>query len=93
MRQTIWKFPVTVEDEFSVPMPPGAKVLSVHMQHGEPCMWAIVNSDSEVRETRHFCVRGTGHRLTGVEGRFVGTFLMREGALVFHLFERTGDLL
>ena len=84
--QTIWKFPVPVEDYFEVTMPVGAEVLSVQTQGGIPVMWAVVDSEFDV-EVRGFCLRGTGHPLDGDEGRFVGSFQLLGGSLVYHLFE------
>lgn len=42
---------------------------------------------SEKGVTRVFVMRGTGHRFTGEEGRYVGTFQLDGGAFVGHLFE------
>jgi len=84
--QRIYKYPVRFDDTFEVLMPRGAVVLSVATQDDHPQMWARVDP-AQPMLTRRFHLRGTGHPLTGEEGRFIGTFLMRSGALVFHLFE------
>jgi hypothetical protein len=84
---TIYKYPAPIDDEFTVEMPRGAQVLSVAIQDGIPCMWALVNP-KEPLESRRFHWRGTGHP-ANLMGRFVGTVLMHGGALVFHLFEAT----
>ena len=84
--QTIWKFPVSVDDYFEVTMPIGSKVLSVQTQRGLPAMWAAVDSEADV-ETRGFCLRGTGHPLDSTESRFIGSFQLYGGNLVYHLFE------
>jgi hypothetical protein len=84
--RTIWKFEIPVADSFGVGMPMGAEVLCVQVQRGFPHIWAIVD-DQEVRSVvRMFCVRGTGHEL-GEVGKYVGTFQVHGGELVFHLFE------
>lgn len=82
----IYKYPVSVLDTFEVLMPRGAFVLGVAVQHERPQMWARVDT-SQPMLPRRFHLRGTGYPLTGGEGRFVGSFLMHDGALVFHLFE------
>ncbi len=87
MSRTIYKYPVQLEDEFTVSMPFAACVLSVGMQREEPFLWASLDTE-DVDIERAFVVRGTGHALTGTEGRFIGTFQMRGGSLVFHLFEK-----
>jgi len=84
---TIWKFDVQATDTFTLEMPRGAKVLSVHNQGENVCMWAEV-SPGEPKEPRTFRTCGTGHDIPADENRnFIGTFLLHGGALVFHLFE------
>lgn len=84
---TIWKFDVPATDTFTLEMPRGAKVLSVHSQGEKVCMWAEV-SPGEPKELRTFRTYGTGHDISGDENRsFIGTFLLHGGAFVFHLFE------
>jgi hypothetical protein len=84
---TIYKYVLPINDEPMILMPKGANILSVQTQHGEPHIWVEVNPDAPVIE-RYFCLRGTGHSLRGNEGRFVGTFLVRDDDLVFHLYEQ-----
>lgn len=87
---TIWKFPVPVNDRFTVNMPRNARPLSVQVQHNDVCMWALVDPTAPVVR-REFRVFGTGHPvdLSGGSqtGAFVGTFQVYGGDLVFHLFD------
>ncbi len=87
MNKTIHKYEVTIVDSCVRQLPEGAVVLSVHVQRGTPFMWAEVDPAAPFVE-RRFELRGTGHPLDGSEGRFVGTFLIRDDSLVFHLYER-----
>jgi hypothetical protein len=83
----VWKFEVE-PDEFELAMPRGARVLSVGMQRERVQMWALVDPSAPV-EQRRFRMAGTGHPIKDPEElRFVGTFQVHGGALVFHLFER-----
>ena len=83
---TIWKFPVIITDLFELEMPAGAEILSVQIQNGVPQLWAVVDENAK-KVFRTFYVRGTGHSTDGLEhAKFVGTFQMCSGALVFHLF-------
>lgn len=83
----IFKYPVEMVDDPKIAMPRGALVLSVQAQGDMPQVWALVD-DQRPLETRSFKLRGTGHAADDVEGsRFIGTFQMKGGALVFHLFE------
>ena len=87
--RTIFKYPVQIADQFDVEMPAGASVLSVQVQGDQPQMWVAVDTEARVVR-RAFAVRGTGHPLQRDVGRFVGTFQMLGGALVFHLFDIDG---
>lgn len=89
--KTIWKFPIPCEDIFKLDLPLGAKVLTVQTQIGTPCIWVLV--DPEMEETPYwFRLAGTGHPLDPVESEtYVGTFQLRDGALVFHLFQLPGS--
>jgi hypothetical protein len=89
-RATIWKFKITIDDEFEILLPAGSRILDVQAQGGtSPCIWALVDPVA-APEPRRFRLAGTGHTLDDPETlAFIGTFQLRGGALVFHLFERT----
>lgn len=83
--KTVYKYPVPFGDEVTVEIPVFAKILHLNMQHGEPCIWALVDSDEKPAK-RRFMWRGTGHNADGV-GHYVGTIIVEGGQFVFHLFE------
>jgi len=86
---TIWKYQIPIEDSFRLELPEGATVLSVQTQREEACLWALCDENAQ-GVFRTFELRGTGHAAKGLQdARFIGTFQMRGGALVFHLFETT----
>lgn len=76
------------EDYFSLPLPKGAKILSVQEQGDEPQIWALVDSNAP-EEKRNFLLVGTGHPIKeNPEAlNFIGTFQIDGGAYVGHLFE------
>ena len=77
------------EGAFALDMPAGARVILAGQQHGEFCVWAIVDPD-RVPERREFLLRGTGHPLpTNVV--HIGSFLQNEGEFVWHLFAPKDD--
>lgn len=82
--KTIWKFPLRVDDAQTFDMPQGAEVLSVQLQRGQPCAWAIVD-DSKPLSPVTIQMRGTWHPLGSV-GKHVGTFQLHGGDIVFHAF-------
>jgi hypothetical protein len=89
MIRRVYKYPLRVEDETWVTMPFDAKVLAVQEQHGEPYLWALVFPSGPPCE-RRFRLAGTGHDIVWQENMVHrGTFQLRGGALVFHLFEYT----
>lgn len=91
----IWKFPIPIEDEFSLQIPAKATVLTVQVQKGTPCVWVLMNElDAKANMVgRQFRLYGTGNPVDDDPGRYIGTFQVHGGELVFHLFELTGESL
>lgn len=89
-RLTVWKYPLAMETQPTVEMPVGAEILHVGEQYGRLCLWALVNTSAPVTR-RRFLVAGTGHDVpaSASRGRFIGTALMHDGGLVFHVWEAT----
>jgi hypothetical protein len=87
--KTIHKYPIKIEDHFTVMMPWHAQILCVQVQRDEPFIWALVDTRNSL-VTRHFLLRGTGHDASEVainDAKYVGTFQLHGGDLVFHLFD------
>lgn len=91
MKRVIWKFRFDVTDKPKITMPVGARILCVNVQGGQPYVWAEIDNVDAAEiptETRRFRMLGTGHEFDpGEAGRYIGTFLMHEGYLVFHMYE------
>jgi hypothetical protein len=83
--RTIHKYPLELGEETAVALPEGAEVLCVQTQGGVPQLWVAVDPEARLIP-RRFRVRGTGHPL-GQVGKYIGTFQMADGKLVFHVFE------
>lgn len=86
--KTVFKYLLKVDDYQTVTMPRGAQILTVQAQRDIPCIWALVETDSEPEE-RYFRMAGTGHRMSEKDKflRYIGTFQIMQGELVFHIFE------
>lgn len=84
----IYKYTISITDAVELDLPHGAEVLSVLNQREDLVLYAVVDPDESVIETRHFVVRGTGHRFSGNEGAFIGTVSFQGGSLIFHVFHR-----
>jgi hypothetical protein len=83
----IWKWTLTITDLQSLEMPHGAKIITVQVQHGEPQLWALCDENAE-KEKRNIAIYGTGNPVPDVPGTYIGTFQVRDGLLVFHVFDK-----
>lgn len=87
--QTIWKFPVPTTGEGAVlEMPQHAEILTVQTQGKaeRPELWALVDPSADT-ELRTFRTYGTGHPIDDEAGRYVATYQLHGGGLIFHVFE------
>lgn len=90
MTKTIWKYELDITGVQSIQMPKDAEILCVQAQNGKPCLWALVNPVAE-KETIGLFTYGTGH-IVPTEPyvhRYIGTYQLEDGALVFHVFSFT----
>lgn len=87
--KTIYKYETYVDDKVIITMPAGAKILAVQSQNNIPCIWAEVETEAPT-EDRIFEFFGTGQALNSVgnKRKYIGTFQLSGGMLVFHLFEK-----
>ncbi len=83
----IWKFDLETTDVQTVAMPRGAEILAVQTQRDKPKVWAIVDPGQQ-NEHRSFRIVGTGHEFIRDDLRYIGTYQLMEGSLVFHVFEQ-----
>lgn len=83
----IYKYSLPVQDEVMLELPVNADILTVQMQAGKPCIWAMVDPSSK-SEWRYFRIFGTGHEMKDSDCLlYIGTFQMLDGSLVFDAFE------
>lgn len=87
--KTIFKYPIyKIEDEISINLPSGAKILSAQIQREILCIWALIDTDNPL-SLRIFRIIGTGHHIDDENKLiYINTFQMNNGKLVFHLFEK-----
>lgn len=87
MSLTIWKFPLAfLGGVHSIDMPKRSTVLTAQVQHGDVCLWAIVEPNA-IKEPRKFYIVGTGHEMPERVGRYIGTVQQMDGMLIWHIFE------
>jgi hypothetical protein len=88
MKQAIWKFELEVKEEQTITAPPFIP-LTVQVQNGKPCLWAIVAVDMEKGHTP-IIMRGTGWEQDdekldmATKLRYLGTVQL--GSFVWHYF-------
>lgn len=85
----IWKFALSISGEQCVVMPRGAEILCVQMQHNQPQLWALCDPGQPNGAPRTISIHGTGNNVPDNPGRYIGTFQMSGGALIWHAFEVT----
>lgn len=90
MNNTIWKYELKVTDHNRLELPKGANILCVQLQHGQPCLWAEVNSKEQEKEVRLIETFGTGHKLDSSPRKYISTYQLQNGSLVFHVYEYLG---
>jgi hypothetical protein len=86
----VYKYEVPFEDEVRVSdLPPRgyAELLTVQVQRGVLCVWALVDLTHKGPKGRTLYVVGTGHPMPRHHGAYVGTVQTNDGGLVFHVFD------
>lgn len=88
----IWKYPLYVQDVQTVEMPDEADILTIQVQGDAPYIWAMVNPDAPLNP-RKIRIYGTGHPVDPnlSAERYIGTFQLKNGSLVLHVFDITTD--
>lgn len=84
--QAIWKYELSVVDYQELEMPWVYKCLSVQLQYGRICLWALVSTDKQSKTKRGFRIYGTGHEHQEIEGEYIGTVVVEDTASVWHVF-------
>lgn len=89
MMQRVFKYPLHATGEQSVPLPHGAQILCVQTQRGTPCLWALIDDTAPTGVYRTITIYGTGQPIYRSPGKYIGTFQINDGSLVFHVFDDT----
>jgi hypothetical protein len=86
--RVVWKHPLVVTDDQIIYLPDGAEILTVQMQGETPTIWFLCDPDAPT-VPREILIFGTAHAIRDdiTTDRYIGTFQMYDGGLVFHVFE------
>ena len=84
----IYKYPLEITDTQFVELPLGAEILTAQMHGGQLCLWAVVNTLPEaVKKNRRIEIIGTCNPMPTGDLKYISTFQMMGGGLIFHVFE------
>lgn len=85
--KAVWKYAVDPLDQTVIDMPRGAEVLKAGLQNGALTLWAMVDPDARLVPHK-FAIAGTGHPREDLDDAdYVGTVLLLQDTLVFHIFD------
>lgn len=86
MSKAVWKYELQLDTQLQMPV--GAEILTVGVQHERICLWAKVDVNAP-KAPREFQIVGTGHTMdNGGNTTYIGTVMLSDGYLVFHIFEK-----
>ena len=83
---TIWKQTIETTDVQRVEMPIDAEILTVQEQNGNINIWFKVDTEKQ-KALREIFVFGTGNPIPKNNAKYIGTYQLMNGALVFHVFD------
>ena len=86
---TIWRFPITDAENQIITMPKNAKILTVRVRGGQPCLWALVDTEAKTGP-RMIITVSTGYWCDHVVQRsYIGMYQEEReegGSYVWHVF-------
>lgn len=91
--RTVWKYKLQATHIQELRLPEKAEILYVREQNEFVCLWAVVETHREL-EARVIEVVPTGVEMEtdmGVDRKYLGSVHLQNGALVFHVFERSSS--
>lgn len=92
MKKVIYKYTLNVTGFQEIEVHSDYKILHVDTQYGEPRLWILVDPESPKIKLK-FQTYGTGHPVdidetnSSVIHNYIGTYLIDNGNLVFHVFQ------
>ncbi len=85
--KTIHKQHLEITGSQKIKLPIGSKILSVGNQNEKLCIWYACSTEGDIIE-KNIVIFGTGHQIwPSFDGKFIGTVIMANGQLVWHVFE------
>lgn len=82
----IWKVKLQIIDKQNIEIPAGATILTSQIQKDDLVLWFMCIEGS-AKCTRKIAIYGTGNPMPSNPGKYISTFQLQNGDLVFHVFE------
>ena len=83
----IWKYELSrASMSTTISTPTNSKILTVQVQKGVPVVWVLCSEELS-EEDHEIVIYKTGHSVPDEPGRYIGTFQMCDGLVIFHAFE------
>ncbi len=88
--KTIYKYPLKIQDEQEIEMPPGAMVIHAGLDpNKDPCVWALVDRTRTRTRTSDLVpikirIAGDGRAIEEVPLIYVNSFV--QGPFIWHVF-------
>ncbi len=86
----VMQYRLRIIDKESILMPKGAKILSVKMVQGKPCVFVLADIEQEEKEERVFRLYDTNRAFDAGSIKndgYIGTISLDDGELNYHVFE------
>lgn len=85
----IFKYTLALIDAQDIYLPSSAQILTIQTQYETPQLWALVDPDVVVSQARTILIFGAGNEITEDIQRlkYISTFQLARGRLIFHAFE------
>lgn len=87
----IWKQILDIVDRQEITVPIGAKFLTVQLQQDHLAIWFECNEANPKQEVV-IAIYGTGNPMPHEPGKYIGTFQLDNGELVFHVYDLYGNV-
>ena len=85
--KSIYKYKLEVIDKQKITLPLNSQILTVQTQGDDVCMWVLIDKGQGIEEMNVIEIIGTGHLMSHDKRKYINTFQLNDGALVFHVFE------
>ena len=84
--QTVYKYPIPIQDTFTLDLPVNSEVLYIGIQNQEPFMWVGLMTELRIEKVT-FHVLGTGQSMGLYPERYIGSFILLKDEFVGHVFQ------